>query len=281
MAQARPGTATVAGRWAPAPACPCRNRTARAARRSPGQPRLPPPSPQERACAVSTSSHAPRCAPCAKPRPHLLTTILAGINRGAWCPRPGARRQRTGSARRGIAECLDGKLAGPAHPRDRGLGVLAELLCHPFGVPALAECPDRRGDGLAHLLGAEPLIALQRDTNKPSARTSEPPADRAVEGAVVPPGEPEEAAPVPVSSRWRKRVAEPTLGCALVPAAARPGDMCQFEDRRTQRGWPPTARYEAELRAAERHDALLGGDRLRQTTAQGAGIRSRKLPRGN
>ncbi len=156
--------------------------------------------------------------------------------------------------------------------------MLAELLCHPFGVPALAECPDRRGDGLAHLLGAEPLIALQRDTNKPSARTSEPPADRVVEGVVVPPGEPEEAAPVPVSSRWRKRVAEPTLGCALVPAAGRPCDMCQFEDRRTQRGWRPTARYEAELRAAERHDALLCGNCLRQLAAQGVVIHSRKLP---
>jgi hypothetical protein len=108
-----------------------------------------------------------------------------------------------------------------------------------------------------------------------AVRAKELRAGRVVEGVVILPGEPAETEAAP---RRRRHRAELAFGGALQPAAGRACDMCQFDDRRTQRGYWPAARYEAELRAAERHHALLCGNCLRQLEAQGVVICSRELP---
>ena len=53
-------------------------------------------------------------------------------------------------------------LAGPAHPRDRSLGMIAELQRYPSGTATRAERPDSRGNGLPDLLGTGIVTALQR-----------------------------------------------------------------------------------------------------------------------
>jgi hypothetical protein len=111
-----------------------------------------------------------------------------------------------------------------------------------------------------------------------AVRAKELRAGRVVEGVVIPPGGLAEDEPAPAAPRRWRHVAEPVLGGALQPAAGRSCDMCQFEDRRTQRGYWPAARYEAELRAASRHHALLCGNCLRQLGAQGVVIHARELP---
>jgi len=57
---------------------------------------------------------------------------------------------------------LASSLASPAHPRDRSLGMIAELLCYPCGTATLAERLDSRGNGLPHLPGTGMVTALQR-----------------------------------------------------------------------------------------------------------------------
>ena len=52
-------------------------------------------------------------------------------------------------------------LAGPVHPRDRGLGMIAELLRYPSGTATLAECLDSRGHGLPDFPGTGMVTALQ------------------------------------------------------------------------------------------------------------------------
>ena len=49
----------------------------------------------------------------------------------------------------------------PVHPRDRGLGVIAELLRDPLGAPPAAVDPDGRGDGLPDLARVRLIGALQ------------------------------------------------------------------------------------------------------------------------
>ena len=71
------------------------------------------------------------------------------------------RHRGAGRLRRCVAERLAGQLAGPAHPRGCGLGVVAELLRDPSGAAARAECADGRSDGLPDLPGARLLTALQ------------------------------------------------------------------------------------------------------------------------
>jgi hypothetical protein len=61
----------------------------------------------------------------------------------------------------GTAECLGFHHTGPAHPRDSGVRVITELLCHSFGAALAAERADGRGDGLLDLSNAEFLGALQ------------------------------------------------------------------------------------------------------------------------
>src|SRR5215472_3880702 len=61
-----------------------------------------------------------------------------------------------------VAERLGDRLAGPAHPGDRGLGVITKLLCYPFGAAPAPERTDGGGDGLPDLAGAEFIGALQR-----------------------------------------------------------------------------------------------------------------------
>ena len=52
---------------------------------------------------------------------------------GQRCGIPG-RHRGAGRLRRCVAERLAGQLAGPAHPRGCGLGVVAELLRDPSGA---------------------------------------------------------------------------------------------------------------------------------------------------
>jgi len=59
-----------------------------------------------------------------------------------------------------LAEGLADLFASPAHPDDRGLRVVAELLCHSVGAALLAECADGLGDGLPDLLGTGVFTAL-------------------------------------------------------------------------------------------------------------------------
>jgi hypothetical protein len=61
-----------------------------------------------------------------------------------------------------ILEGLRGYGAGPAHPGDRGLRMVAELLRHPRGTATRPERADRRGGGPPDLPGAGMLTALQR-----------------------------------------------------------------------------------------------------------------------
>jgi hypothetical protein len=53
------------------------------------------------------------------------------------------------------------KLACPAHPRDRSLGMIAKLLRYPSGTATLAECLDSRGNGLPDFPGTWMVTALQ------------------------------------------------------------------------------------------------------------------------
>ena len=53
----------------------------------------------------------------------------------------------------GAAERLGFRHAGPAHPRDRGVRVITELLGYPFGAAPAAERADGRSDGLPDLPG--------------------------------------------------------------------------------------------------------------------------------
>jgi hypothetical protein len=53
-------------------------------------------------------------------------------------------------------------LASPAHPRDRSLGMIAELLRYPPGTATRAERLDSRGNGLPDLPGTGMVTALQR-----------------------------------------------------------------------------------------------------------------------
>ena len=57
---------------------------------------------------------------------------------------------------------MAGNLASPAHPRDRGLGMIAELLRYPSGTATRAERLYSRGNGLPDLPGTGMVTALQR-----------------------------------------------------------------------------------------------------------------------
>jgi hypothetical protein len=59
------------------------------------------------------------------------------------------------------AERLAGNLVSPAHPGDRGLGMIAKLLRYPSGTATLAEGLDRPGHGLPDFLGTGMVTALQ------------------------------------------------------------------------------------------------------------------------
>ena len=66
-----------------------------------------------------------------------------------------------GGVRRPVIECLASEPPGPAHPRDRGLGVVAKLLCNLFRTTEIAECANGYGNCVPHLLGTGVLTALQ------------------------------------------------------------------------------------------------------------------------
>jgi len=78
------------------------------------------------------------------------------VSSGALSERPG-----TGWCRSPFAERCASSLASPAHPRDRSLGMIAELLRYPSGTATLAECPNSRGNGLPDFLGTGMVTALQ------------------------------------------------------------------------------------------------------------------------
>ena len=87
---------------------------------------------------------------------HADLRSSAGVSSGAPSQRPG-----TSCCRSRFTERLVGNLAGPAHPRDRSLGMIAELLRYPFGTATLAECVDSRGNGLPDFRGTGMVSALQ------------------------------------------------------------------------------------------------------------------------
>jgi hypothetical protein len=60
------------------------------------------------------------------------------------------------------SEHLAGRGTRPAHPRDRGLWMIAELLSHPLGAPPAAVGAYGRGDSRADLTRAGVIGALQR-----------------------------------------------------------------------------------------------------------------------
>src|SRR5690348_14486091 len=66
-----------------------------------------------------------------------------------------------GSLRLPVADRFGSQLAGPAHPGDRGLRVVAELLSHELGAPERTEYGHNPGDGLLNLPGAGLVTAQQ------------------------------------------------------------------------------------------------------------------------
>ena len=99
-------------------------------------------------------SSAPGPAPGAYDIAVLADDVLAVDGR------PGQPGSSAGNVRRSVPDRRSGQFASPAHPGDRGLGVIAELLCHPLGAPERAEHIHGRGDGLPGLPGAGPVAAL-------------------------------------------------------------------------------------------------------------------------
>ena len=92
------------------------------------------------------------CASCAHQPP--WPRAGSGLSR----PSSGAASRRP--RRRG--EYLVGYRTSPAHPRDRGLGVIAELLGHPLGAPSAAVRAYGRGNDLADLAWVGLIGVLQR-----------------------------------------------------------------------------------------------------------------------
>jgi hypothetical protein len=61
-----------------------------------------------------------------------------------------------------VPDHLSGHGAGPAHPGGRGLGMVAELLRHPFGAAGVIERADGCCDGLPDLADAWLIGTLER-----------------------------------------------------------------------------------------------------------------------
>src|SRR5215468_2551231 len=87
--------------------------------------------------------------------PHQPPSSQAGNAQSRPSPATVLLRPRRG-------EHLAGYPASPAHPGDRGLRVIAELLRHPLRAPPAAVGPQGRGSGRAGLTRAGRIGALQR-----------------------------------------------------------------------------------------------------------------------
>src|SRR6516162_621174 len=101
---------------------------------------------------------SPRTTMTGSPMP--ASSKMVSRSCGQRCGISGRHRD-AGRLRRCVAERLAGQLAGPAHPRDCGLGMVAELLRDPSGAAARAESADGRSYGLPDLPGAGLFTALQ------------------------------------------------------------------------------------------------------------------------
>ena len=74
-----------------------------------------------------------------------------------------------------LTRTLASHCESPAHPHDRSLRVIAELLRYPFGAAPAAVCTDSRGDSLPRLTGARPVGALQHRHERASAQAAQDP----------------------------------------------------------------------------------------------------------